>query len=136
LQQIEHIGYGNKLFQFLLRQPNAEAALDLGNDADNIHRVQAKSFAQIGVVIEVGILFAGIGFQQFDERLANRLAVRHGPPSWHQQSSQKRGHRAARIGVRKTTFYGFGKSAYRWTRVNSSTTRWPPSSASCRTMRF
>src|SRR5262249_18039205 len=46
------------------------------------HGIEPESLAQICGILEGGILFAGVGFEEFDEGAANGFAVRHGSPSW------------------------------------------------------
>jgi hypothetical protein len=73
-----------------MSQADAEATLDLTHDADHIHGIQAQAFPQVGLFVQVRILFACIGFEKLDQGLANHLAtgrlgdlrVRHGSPSW------------------------------------------------------
>src|SRR5436189_5793559 len=113
-----------------MRQPDAKTTFNLRDNTHNVHRVESEPFAQVRIVFEVRVLLARVGFEEFDEGLANRLAVRHDPPSWLKTTPVARVH--IRVKGRKKTsfappwqgrFYG-QRRPQRSVRTISITVRW------------
>ena len=62
LDQVDEFADVNQVFEFRVRQPDAEVAFDLHDDADHVHRIQAEFLTQSRAIAERGGFFAGLGF--------------------------------------------------------------------------
>ena len=80
-EQGEQVTDGHEFLQVLLTQADAEVTLDLGNNADDVHRVQAKVLAEVLGVVEVVELLADVVLDKVNQGLANLIAIGHGTPS-------------------------------------------------------
>ena len=65
LQQVEHVADRDELLQLLVGQADAKAAFDLGDDADDVHRVEAEPLAEVGGVVQVGVLLARVRLEAY-----------------------------------------------------------------------
>src|SRR5262249_43552076 len=77
LEQVEDVADGDEPLQLGVGQADVEAALDLRDDADDVHRVEAEALAKLIGLLQVLKMFAGVRLEQLDERAADGLAVVH-----------------------------------------------------------
>src|SRR5260370_5515721 len=78
LEQIEQVAHGHDLLQLLALQLDAEAALDVDDQGNDVDRVQAEPLAQDDGVVHVLDAFTLIFFQLLRERSPNGIAIHRG----------------------------------------------------------
>src|SRR6185369_12873845 len=76
-EKIEHVAYRDERLQLFRAEANAETAFNLRDNADDIDRIEAEFLAQLFAVFEGLKRLAEVGFEQFEDRLANGVASHH-----------------------------------------------------------